>query len=478
MEDNRHRIRSIRWEGTSGSNEEAFWLRGYLRHEGTELFFAVAEQAFDEAVGRDTVLHIPRIEIRLRVDPTKGVTDEEKRALLASLREQLYKEAEHANSPDLLPPEKRPLAASRLDILLHFLQTGSLPWHAEGEAGPCAADLTDTALEQLDTVIRRLSTTLSGDSTAPWLRLLHLLPESGLSNCITLLTAPIATDELRSGVTTLLTEQELAPSEWLEIRKFLETLPQGIRELLRIPAGTANQKFTAEVQVDACEDVMRVPEITALSHQLQKEFEEQERSQSQFQPQPGNDSRPTEAGNVPMPDDQPQATQDLFPILVQNAGLMLLVPFIPRFFANCGVIDGDSAAIRPNSLSRAAALLHYLVRGEWNIHEFQLPLVKVLLGLHPTFLLPVREGQVRDVDAEEAEALLASAITHWSALKNTSINGLRATFIQRQGLLREDEDGWQLTVERTAVDILLERIPWAFGMSRLPWMKKSVFVQW
>ena len=76
------------------------------------------------------------------------------------------------------------------------------------------------------------------------------------------------------------------------------------------------------------------------------------------------------------------------------------------------------------------------------------------------------------------EALLAAVIGHWSALKNTSVPGLRTAFVERPGLLRAIEGGWRLNVERQPHDILLERLPWSISLVRLPWMDRPLFVEW
>ena len=101
-----------------------------------------------------------------------------------------------------------------------------------------------------------------------------------------------------------------------------------------------------------------------------------------------------------------------------------------------------------------------------------------MLGLKPTTALPVGEGLLIQSDREEAETVLQAAISHWQALKNTSINGLRSSFLLRQGLVREVENGWRLRVERKPFDILLDQLPWGIGIIKLPWMEEILWVEW
>ena len=168
----------------------------------------------------------------------------------------------------------------------------------------------------------------------------------------------------------------------------------------------------------------------------------------------------------------------LFPLLVRQAGLILLHPYITRFLVRCHVLAAGDSALPPALLPRAAALLQQLISGEDAPYEFELGLIKVLLGLRPEEPLLVAAGLISEQDRQEATALLQSVIAHWQALKNTSVPGLRSSFLQRPALLRETENGWQLRVERRPFDLLLEQLPWGFGIVKLPWMPRAIFTEW
>jgi hypothetical protein len=171
----------------------------------------------------------------------------------------------------------------------------------------------------------------------------------------------------------------------------------------------------------------------------------------------------------------PDAPED-FPLLVGGTGLVLLHPFLPRFFETLGVKQPGCPEL--SSLPRAAALLHFLATGREEIFECDLAFIKVLLGLKPESPLCVAQGLITGNDREEAEALLQAAITHWPALRNTSPAGLRHSFLNRQGLLREADDGWRLQLERTGYDVLLDHLPWGIGVVKLPWMKRPLHTEW
>ena len=170
--------------------------------------------------------------------------------------------------------------------------------------------------------------------------------------------------------------------------------------------------------------------------------------------------------------------EGLFPLLVPLAGIVIIHPFVPRFFGNSGVLGKDGIQLLSFASERAAALLHFLATGREEVFEYEIGFIKILLGLHHETPLNICAGLLSQDDKEEAEALLLSAISHWSALKNTSIHGLRSSFLQRQALLREAEEGWRLRVERTPFDVLLDYLPWSISIVKLPWMKKALYTEW
>jgi hypothetical protein len=83
-----------------------------------------------------------------------------------------------------------------------------------------------------------------------------------------------------------------------------------------------------------------------------------------------------------------------------------------------------------------------------------------------------------DTDRTQIEILLNAVIMNWSILKNTSIDGLRTTFLQREGKLVIDGDRYKLVVQRESYDVLLQHLPWNISMVKLPWMQQLLTVEW
>jgi hypothetical protein len=147
--------------------------------------------------------------------------------------------------------------------------------------------------------------------------------------------------------------------------------------------------------------------------------------------------------------EHPAAEEGIF---IENAGLVLLHPFLTRFFEALGIADSDKL-LQPE---HAIGLLHYLTTGQTFAPEYELILPKILCNL-PLEALVEANVELTAAEQEEAAALLEAVVRHWQALRNTSIDGLRGTFLVRSGKLSLRDDGdWLLQVESKAYDILLD----------------------
>lgn len=161
-------------------------------------------------------------------------------------------------------------------------------------------------------------------------------------------------------------------------------------------------------------------------------------------------------------------------LVVPNAGLLLLHPFLPRLFSNLGWLRGDNFT-DATAQELAIHLLHYMAGGGAQEPEFRMIFEKFLCGCSPTF--PIHRQVVLTVHAkEEATHLLGSVIEHWEALKNTSVAGLQEGFLQRSGKL--DPKGREVIVEESGIDILLDQLPWGVGTIKLPWLPELLHVRW
>ena len=173
-------------------------------------------------------------------------------------------------------------------------------------------------------------------------------------------------------------------------------------------------------------------------------------------------------------EDEP-GTENIY--YINNAGIVLLAPFLPELFAKLNLINENNLPEDSNDLNRAVQFTQYLVSGEQNTHEHLLVLNKILCGISIQY--PVRNDMfILKKEMQLCDRLLRSIIADWKILKNTTPGGLRINFLQREGRLTESERGWELYIERKGIDIVLNSIPWNYSFIKLPWMKKILFVEW
>jgi hypothetical protein len=163
-------------------------------------------------------------------------------------------------------------------------------------------------------------------------------------------------------------------------------------------------------------------------------------------------------------------------LYIANCGLVILHPFIPQLFQTLELLD-ENKKLREELWSRALQLLQFLATGETASHEYDLLLNKILCGIPVD--APVESNvELTETEKNEAIILLQSVIQHWKILKNTSVEGLQQTFLQRQGKLSQTDTGWVLRAEQKTLDILMNQLPWGIGTIKLPWMNYFLNVEW
>lgn len=169
--------------------------------------------------------------------------------------------------------------------------------------------------------------------------------------------------------------------------------------------------------------------------------------------------------------------QKLEAYYVTNAGLVLAYPFIASLLQRMALMDNERQFF-PETKGKATVLLQHLVYESPLTEENELPLNKLLSGLQPTSFVDPLLFEYTPETQRECEDVLHAIVTHWSVLRNTSVAGLRETFLQREGKLTLRTDGWLLQVDSRGVDVLLASLPWSIGIIKLPWMDGMLYVEW
>lgn len=160
---------------------------------------------------------------------------------------------------------------------------------------------------------------------------------------------------------------------------------------------------------------------------------------------------------------------------VQNAGLILIHPFIKPLFEHCDLIHPETRELTDPEL--CAHLLHYIATGKTNAPECDMIFEKFLcnIPLHQTINRHIKLSRKHK---KQAKNVIESVQHNWSSMKKSSVELLQNEFFQRSGKLVITDYDYTLTMERKTQDILLEKLSWGIGLIRLPWQEKFMYVNW
>ncbi|MCI1779226.1 MAG: contractile injection system tape measure protein [Bacteroidales bacterium] len=163
-------------------------------------------------------------------------------------------------------------------------------------------------------------------------------------------------------------------------------------------------------------------------------------------------------------------------ILIKNAGLVLCNPFLPRLFSLLE-LTADNRFKDDKCSKRAALILYHMLFGNTGISADRMLLNKILCGIQKD--IPIdRKIELTPKEKETIQQMLNSMILSWGKLGQTSVKGLTELFFIRDGILKQENEGWQLNVYQKGYDVLLDNLPWRFSFVRYAWMEKSIFVKW
>ena len=161
---------------------------------------------------------------------------------------------------------------------------------------------------------------------------------------------------------------------------------------------------------------------------------------------------------------------------IDNAGMVLLAPFLPRLFAMMELTDNGKFRNRDAQI-KAIFLTQYAVFGDGEFPEYALQLNKLLTNFKTGIPLP-RKSVLTDEDKTTVDGMLEGVLQNWERLANTTVSGLQEGFLRREGRLEEQEDTFSLTVEAKTYDMLLDHVPWNFRTIKFSWMPKALQVKW
>ena len=168
-------------------------------------------------------------------------------------------------------------------------------------------------------------------------------------------------------------------------------------------------------------------------------------------------------------------TEDQSNYYVNNAGLILVHPFLKQLFENCNLLNKDKT-IRNAEL--AVHLLHYVATGQEQEYEHKMIIEKFICNVPIAY--PIDRNIILSPEMKsEVQEMFQGVLQNWEVMKKSSVALLQNEFLQRPGKLQlTDTENPRVIVERKTQDILLDSLPWNLSIIKLPWIKKIIYVDW
>ena len=192
--------------------------------------------------------------------------------------------------------------------------------------------------------------------------------------------------------------------------------------------------------------------------------------------------RPIDSGGTRHPLDNKQrlladASLDIGEaVYIRNAGLVLLAPYLSMLFERLGLVQHHQF-ISDETSARAVHVMQYMADGIAGAPEYMMVLNKLMCGV-ATAQPVVSHVVITQDDKVLIDGLLNAVIANWKGIGNTSIEGLRESFLMREGRLQFKNDQWHLLVESRSYDMLLDSLPWSYAMIKFSWMPHVINVEW
>ncbi|MGS2739385.1 contractile injection system tape measure protein [Sinomicrobium sp. M5D2P17] len=503
----KHIIQRVFLEVETGSLKTAHYLREHLDTFLKNEVFPMLETYFNTVqISKETVfIQTEKLHLDLDVEEQylRGNFDELKRIFQKQIKKEIEKlSVTHQQVQYQNNKEAKPVSPERklYNTFFHFVKTGETPWWASAEDVDMLSDPGNIPLLIFQKGFARDFMDVLRDSISVK-RLIRQFPDKVLIPLIThyvkftpsflavysriLQENEKKTDEEESPVrnvqeqawnsfTGYLKEKaELCKVEkkerfWSLITSMILSanaidLKSGMAELSAFFPGIKETENTAGASPYNCdEDNENLPDIS-FPHSSMDPGEHVLISDQKTNNQPDTPEEMVFA--------EAESEKEVF---VNNAGLILLHPFLKPFFLDCGLIGPDNVF---TDKELAAHLLHYTATGKEMETENVMLLEKFLCNIQPHEPIS-REIPLPDRLKEKSLELLASVTEQWKALKNTSAGTIRNEFIQRPGKLVVGKDNPRIIVERKTQDILLEKLPWNISIVKIPWIEKLIFVEW
>lgn len=485
---NRHRIQRQVVELSLGEGFPTHSTQDVFARAFQEELLPELNAVFDRIADATRLLRLDRMEIDLGTIASSDWRPELRRRLGAELAERLAAYRPEPRAADEAP--SAPGAAEPLRQFLYFLRHGRLPWWGEREAAQWGENLSEEMLGS-----QALRALLLAESDARW-RFIDAFDDARLGSIVARWSGVPHAAELPALLAPANASAQASHrwrrGFWRQVMDAVleNVLPARGVELLRTLLLARANPHGDSPSAPASTERRGAPDATAPDESLVDRLPApwsgwlSEAQRPEMPPEPAHGVRAKAADDRVIPLASARAKsretrgplkQDEEAIYLPGAGAVLLHPFLEMLFRDRGLLAGHDFRDE-EARERAVNLLGLLTFGQDQVAEYDLVTAKLLCGFD--LERPVSPALFDDDDKRAGDELLGAVLKHWTALRSSSRDWLRAQFFLRDGKLERVDEGFRLTVERRAQDVLISRLPWGLGVIGFPWLKEKIFVHW
>lgn len=502
---NQHIIQCVNLEITTNDESQAFAIRKNIGDFLKEHLLPQLEMLFDETVPSEEIRRFDSLELSLHL---KSIND--MNSVKDQLISQLHDKIEFAASTLNHPADSKPITQQGPDqkrndenIFMSFLDSGQLPWFATPSKFHDYLQ-SGNLLESLknDLFIQRLKKQFYTNKQSIT-RFIQQFDNKHIEELIIQLSGENKIDRTKLHFQISRHDQQIKDAIYfLIISSLIQTdksvsteLFQDLIREIQLKTGSKLIAIRKSKQILVLLNSLHLKNLTLVANQITDTNNRRlQTTEAEISPQnPPLSSEPDinlpevshfrtgKSETKEIPDQEQETDQNTTKInkktvYVENAGLILVHPFLWDLFTRTKCTD-EVNALLPDKKDLAVHILHFLATGREQEMEYMLTFEKFLCGI-PLDSPVSRQIVLSDQAKIECNDLLLSIIRFWPELKNTSQDGLRQMFLQRNGKLDLQKPPYKLFIERKAQDVLMDHLQWNISIVKLPWFQELLFTEW
>ena len=523
MADAKHIIKKAVVEVYIPSADSAFELQGKTLHFFKEKVCPLIEKIASKH-STDEIIRIDKLELDIREFNPDDFSD----ARLAVIEEQIEKqimklvakEKQLDFSDEILPLVKK-ISKEKADeeLFVYLLKTGSLPWWAKTEekislqtlAEKVLLNPSDSFKQELTKVLyssdvrKRVAYKLTSESAEKIISIVYGSSANILKHIKQLVgfvkDSEISSEELRVSLYEYVFSYadisnstfHVFVSEFVKEKNDFSLIEKLYKIANKTDVSTNLNKIddvsqmsvvvkqalanTNEHFSDRIKKIFSVKDVLLFFDLKESEHIEKEIKDTKKRAENANEAEQVSVKRKEEELSQAASIEEVGDYFIKNAGVIILAPYLSPLFKELGLFDGK-VFISDEAKERAVYILQYLATGEEEVfEEHEMVLNKILCGVGIGAPLTL-SFVISEKEKEECLNLLQAVADNWTALKGTSRTGMRDAFFMRDGILEQQANGWNLKIEKTTIDILLDKLPWGISILQMPWSKEMIFVNW